>query len=91
VRAASNIEGSMWRTDVRFSASARALGDPASPHVLVAFARRQALEPREGGRIAWGLALCKRVAEAHGGAFEHSDIADNAEVTLSVRVPVAGM
>jgi len=29
--------------------------------------------------------------EAHGGAFEHSDIVDNGEVTLSVRVPVAGM
>ncbi|WP_309838864.1 sensor histidine kinase [Caballeronia sp. LZ065] len=91
VRAASNIEGSMWRTDVRFTASAQALNDTASPHVLEAFARRQALEPREGGRIAWGLALCKRVSEAHGGGFEQSDIADNAEVTLSVRIPVAGM
>ncbi|WP_309909576.1 HAMP domain-containing sensor histidine kinase [Caballeronia sp. LZ035] len=91
VRAASNIEGSMWRTDVRFTASAQALSDTASPHVLEAFARRQALEPREGGRIAWGLALCKRVSEAHGGGFEQSDIADNAEVTLSVRIPVAGM
>nr|WP_061160196.1 HAMP domain-containing sensor histidine kinase [Caballeronia temeraria] len=91
VRATSNIEGSMWRTDVQFTASAQALADTASPHVLEAFARRQALAPREGGRIAWGLALCKRVSEAHGGAFEHSDIVDNAEVTLSVRVPVAGM
>lgn len=91
VRASSNIEGSMWRTDVRFTASADALNDAASPHVLEAFARRQALEPREGGRIAWGLALCKRVSEAHGGGFEQTDIADQAEVTLSVRVPVAGM
>ncbi|SAK95973.1 histidine kinase [Caballeronia fortuita] len=91
VRASSNIEGSMWRTDVRFTVSAQALGDTSSPHVLEAFARRQALEPREGGRIAWGLALCKRVSEAHGGAFEHGDIVDNADVTLSVRVPVAGM
>ncbi|SAL02638.1 sensor histidine kinase [Caballeronia ptereochthonis] len=91
VRASSNIEGSMWRTDVRFTASAQTLNDAASPHVLEAFARRQALEPREGGRIAWGLALCKRVSEAHGGAFEHGDITDNAEVTLSMRVPVAGM
>jgi signal transduction histidine kinase len=91
VRAASNVEGSMWRTDVQFTASAQALNDAASPHVLEAFARRQALQPREGGRIAWGLALCKRVAEAHGGAFEQSDIVDNAEVTLSVRIPVAGM
>nr|WP_232471087.1 HAMP domain-containing sensor histidine kinase [Caballeronia hypogeia] len=91
VHASSNVGGSMWRTDVRFTASAQALNDTASPHVLEAFARRQALEPREGGRIAWGLALCKRVSEAHGGGFEHSDILDNAEVTLSVRVPVAGM
>jgi K+-sensing histidine kinase KdpD len=91
VRVSSAIEGSMWRTDVRFTASAQALNDAHSPHVLEAFARRQALEPRETGRIAWGMALCKRVAEAHGGVFEQSDIADGAEVTLSVRVPVAGM
>ncbi len=91
VRVSSNVEGSMWRTDVRFTASAQALNDAASPHVLEAFARRQALEPREGGRIAWGLTLCKRVAEAHGGVFEHADVVDGAEVTLSVRVPVAGM
>ncbi|KND55064.1 Signal transduction histidine kinase [Candidatus Paraburkholderia kirkii] len=91
VRTSSNIEGSMWRTDVRFTASAQALNDTASPHVLEAFARRQALESHEGGRIAWGLALCKRVSEAHGGAFEHTDIADGAEVTVSMRVPIAGM
>jgi K+-sensing histidine kinase KdpD len=91
VRVSSTIEGSMWRTDVRFTASAQAINDASSPHVLEAFARRQALEPREGGRISWGLALCKRVSEAHGGAFEQSDIVDGAEVTLSVRVPVAGM
>jgi K+-sensing histidine kinase KdpD len=91
VRVSSAIEGSMWRTDVRFTASAQALNDARSPHVLEAFARRQALEPRETGRIAWGLALCKRVSEAHGGVFEHTDIADGAEVTMSMRVPVAGM
>ncbi len=91
VHVSSNLEGGMWRTDVRFTASAQAIGDAASLHVLEAFARRQALQPREAGRIAWGLALCKRVSEAHGGAFEHSDIADGAEVTLTVRVPAAGM
>ncbi|KMQ77346.1 Signal transduction histidine kinase [Candidatus Burkholderia pumila] len=91
VRVSSVIEGSMWRTDVRFTASAQAINDASAPHALEAFARRQALEPCEGGRIAWGLALCKRVSEAHGGAFEHTDITDGADVTLSVRVPVAGM
>lgn len=91
VHVSSNLEGGVWRTDVRFTASAQAIGDAASPHVLEAFARRQALQPCEAGRIAWGLALCKRVSEAHGGTFEHSNIADGAEVTLTVRVPAAGM
>jgi hypothetical protein len=91
VQVASVIEGNMWRTDVRFTASAKALTDASAPHALEAFARRQALEPREGGRIAWALALCKRVAEAHGGGFEHADIADGAPVALTLRVPLAGM
>nr|WP_244817286.1 HAMP domain-containing sensor histidine kinase [Caballeronia sp. Lep1P3] len=91
VQVSSNIEGGMWRTDVRFVASAQALNDSSAPHVLEAFARRQALEPRENGRIAWGLALCKRVAEAHGGAFEHANIVDGAEAVLSARIAVAGM
>ncbi|KMZ12688.1 Signal transduction histidine kinase [Candidatus Burkholderia humilis] len=91
VQITSNVEGSMWRTDVRFTASAQALNDASSPHVFEAFARRRALELCEAGRIAWGLALCKRVSEAHGGAFEHSDITDGAQVTLSMRAPVAGM
>lgn len=91
VQVTSNIEGNMWRTDVRFTVSAKALTDASSPHVLEAFARRQALEPREGGRIAWAFALCKRVTEAHGGAFEHANIADGADVALSARIAVAGM
>nr|WP_250452954.1 HAMP domain-containing sensor histidine kinase [Caballeronia sp. ATUFL_M2_KS44] len=91
VQVTSNIEGNMWRTDVRFTASAKALTDASLPHVLEAFARRQALEPREGGRIAWAFALCKRVTEAHGGAFEHANIADGADVVLSARIAVAGM
>jgi signal transduction histidine kinase len=91
VQVASVIEGNMWRTDVRFTASAKALTDASAPHALEAFARRQALEPREGGRIAWAFALCKRVTEAHGGAFEHANIVDGAEVVLSARIAVAGM
>jgi signal transduction histidine kinase len=87
----SNVDGGAWLAQVRFTASTAALVDDQLPHALEAFARRQALEPREGGRIAWALALCKRVAEAHGGGFEHADIADGAPVALTLRVPLAGM
>jgi nitrogen fixation/metabolism regulation signal transduction histidine kinase len=88
---ASQIEGNSWRSDVRFTASAAALGDKQLPHALEAVARKQALLPREVGRIAWGLALCKRVAETHGGSFEHGDIVDGAAISISLRVPLAGM
>ncbi|WP_250493116.1 HAMP domain-containing sensor histidine kinase [Caballeronia sp. GAWG1-1] len=91
VQVSSSIEGSTWRTDVRFTVAASALTDASAAHVLEAFARRQALEPREAGRIAWGLALCKRISEAHGGAFEHTDIVNGAAVTATMRIPVAGM
>jgi hypothetical protein len=64
------------------------------PHVLEAFARKQAREPREAKRIAWVLALCKRVAEAHGGSFEQVDAAGgepgaNATATLALRIPLS--
>ncbi|MDR5856950.1 HAMP domain-containing sensor histidine kinase [Caballeronia sp. LZ062] len=91
VQVSSVVEGGMWRTDVRFTTSAQALTDASSPHALEAFARRQSLEPREAGRIAWGLALCKRVAEAHGGGFEQANIVDGQEAVLSARIAVAGM
>lgn len=83
------LEGNTFDTTVSFNASVKPLLDPALPHVLEAFARSQATQPREAGRIAWGLALCKRVAEAHGGSFEHSDIADGAPATLKMRVPTS--
>jgi signal transduction histidine kinase len=88
---ASQVEGSTWRTEVRYTVSAPALVDKQAPHALEAFARRQATQPREAGRIAWGLALCKRVAEAHGGSFDHVDIVDGAAVSMNLRVPLSGM
>jgi hypothetical protein len=57
--------------------------------VLEAFARKQAREPREAKRIAWVLALCKRVAEAHGGSFEQSDATESAAATLALKVPLS--
>ncbi|MDR5754826.1 HAMP domain-containing sensor histidine kinase [Caballeronia sp. LZ024] len=88
---ASQVEGSTWRTEVRYTVSAPALVDKQLPHALEAFARRQATQPREAGRIAWGLALCKRVAEAHGGSFDHADVTDGAAVSMNLRVPLSGM
>ncbi|QIE27568.1 VanS: trasncriptional regulator of van glycopeptide resistance genes (plasmid) [Caballeronia sp. SBC1] len=85
------VEGGVFSADVTFTASQKALLDPDVPHVLEAFARHQATLPREAARIAWVLALCKRVAEAHGGTFEHDDPADNAAVALRLRVPLSAV
>ncbi|MBV8626969.1 MAG: HAMP domain-containing histidine kinase [Paraburkholderia sp.] len=82
VKLASTVDTTTWHTSVVFTPDT-ALGDPAVPHLLEAFARRQAQEPREAGRIAWVLALCKRIGEAHGGQFEQQD------GTLTLRVPFA--
>jgi signal transduction histidine kinase len=81
VTLACTADASTWHASVSFTSTADALGDPAFAHLLEAFARRQAQEPREAGRIAWVLALCKRIAEAHGGQFEQK------EDTLTLRVP----
>ena len=79
------VEGGAFSAAVTFTASQKALLDPEVPHVLEAFARNQATLPREAARIAWVLALSKRVAEAHGGTFEHDDFADDASVALRWR------
>ncbi|WP_144112847.1 sensor histidine kinase [Paraburkholderia sp. BCC1886] len=69
----ARADGSALHATVAYDAHATALDDPALPHVLEPFARKQAREPREAKRISWVLALCKRVAEAHGGNFEQGD------------------
>lgn len=75
------------RIAVEFIATAHALTDDTVPHRLEAFARTQASEPQEGGQAAWVLALCQRVAEAHGGRFEAQAIADGAPVALTLTLP----
>jgi signal transduction histidine kinase len=84
-----DVQGGFFEATATFTASFAALANPNLAHVLEAFARTQATHPREAARIAWVLALPKRVAEAHGGTFEHTDIADGADVTLKLRVPVS--
>lgn len=84
-----SVEGGAFSAVVTFTVSQKALLDPDVLHVLEAFARTQATLPREAARIAWALALCKRVAEAHGGTFEHDDFTDGATVALTFRVPLS--
>jgi signal transduction histidine kinase len=94
---ATRADTGAWHASVAYEPS-QALNDAALPHMLEAFARRQAGEPREAKRIAWVFALCKRVAEAHGGSFEQGDAVEAGEAgaqsgragtaTLALRVPL---
>jgi signal transduction histidine kinase len=89
VTLAARADTGTWDAIVTYRPNGTALNDPALPHVLEAFARKQASEPREAKRIAWVFALCKRVAEAHGGSFEQSDANSDAATTLALRVPLS--
>ncbi|WP_322104623.1 HAMP domain-containing sensor histidine kinase [Paraburkholderia sp. J41] len=75
--------------EVTWRATPQALTDEAVAHVLEPFARAQAGEPQEIGRHAWVLALCQRVAEAHGGRFESHAVAEGEEASMVLGV-VAG-
>ncbi|MFM0736971.1 HAMP domain-containing sensor histidine kinase [Paraburkholderia xenovorans] len=89
VTLAARADARAWHATVTFSANPDALQDPALPHLLEAFARKQSLEPREAKRIAWVLALCKRVAEAHGGSFDQGEPQAGDCATLTLRVPLS--
>lgn len=89
VELAAQADTSAWHATVTYDADLAALNDPALPHVLEAFARKQAQDPREAKRIAWVLALSKRVAEAHGGSFEQVDATGDEPATLSLRIPMS--
>jgi signal transduction histidine kinase len=91
----TRAEQGAWQALVSYVPNEAALNDPALPHVLEAFARKQAGEPREAKRIAWVFALCKRVAEAHGGSFEQNDASETGgtssgeTATLALRVSLS--
>jgi K+-sensing histidine kinase KdpD len=94
VALSTKADTSAWHASVAYDTNSAALEDPALPHVLEAFARKQARQPREAKRIAWVLALCKRVAEAHGGSFEQgeakgSEATGNNAATLALRIPLS--
>lgn len=85
----SSADATSWRATVLFDATPAALDDESLPHLLELFARTQARAPREAGRIAWVMALCKRVAEAHGGTFTQGEFQDGQASTLVFQVPLA--
>jgi signal transduction histidine kinase len=89
VTLSARADATTWHATVTFDAASASLEDAAVPHLLEAFARKQAREPREAGRISWVLALCKRVAEAHGGSFEQGELQDAQPVTLALHVPLS--
>jgi signal transduction histidine kinase len=98
VALATRADTGAWHASVAYEPNHAALNDAALPHMLEAFARKQAGEPREAKRIAWVFALCKRVAETHGGSFEQCDAAQAGEAgaqldrpetaTLALRIPL---
>ncbi|WP_176046016.1 HAMP domain-containing sensor histidine kinase [Burkholderia sp. BCC1644] len=80
-------DGAQFTARVTCTVNAAALADPAQPHAFEAFARREMLRERDAKRIAWTLALCQRVALAHGGTFSHTAFADGASATLTFAIP----
>ncbi|HTH62570.1 MAG TPA: HAMP domain-containing sensor histidine kinase [Paraburkholderia sp.] len=80
-------DNAQLRIVVSFVAKAEALTDDSVAHRLEGFARVQAREPQESGQAAWVLALCQRVAEAHGGSFDAEPLADGAPMNLALSLP----
>ncbi|KUZ11551.1 histidine kinase [Burkholderia diffusa] len=80
-------DGALCVAHVACDVNADALGDPALPHAFEPFARREMLRARDAKRVAWALALCQRVALAHGGTFTHTPFADGSAATLSFSIP----
>ncbi|HEV3426200.1 MAG TPA: HAMP domain-containing sensor histidine kinase [Paraburkholderia sp.] len=88
VTLASSADAAAWHAVVTFDAVPAALDDESVPHLLEPFARTQARAPREAGRIAWVLALCRRVAETHGGTFEQGETQDAQPTALALHIPL---
>lgn len=88
---AARATASAIQLELKWHATRQALIDDALAHVLEPFARAQASQQQEAGRYAWALALCQRVAEAHGGRFEAPALVGEGEdMTLVMNVPLTG-
>jgi K+-sensing histidine kinase KdpD len=87
----SSVESGFWCVDVKHTMSVAAFGDVELAHVFEGVARKQAMQPREAGRIAWVLALPQTIAVAHGGTFKQSATLDAQPSMLSLRVPLVAI
>lgn len=74
--------------EVHWQTNRAALDNETLPHLLERFARAQAGEQQEAGRAPWVLALCQRVAEAHGGRFEAQPLVEGEAASLTLNVPI---
>ncbi|CAD6530242.1 Autoinducer 2 sensor kinase/phosphatase LuxQ [Paraburkholderia hiiakae] len=91
VTLAASASATGAQLEVKWHATRQTLIDDALAHVLEPFARAQASEQQEAGRCAWVLALCQRVAEAHGGRFEAPALVGEGEdMALVLNVPLTG-
>ncbi len=84
----STINSGQWQVELTYAMSFAALGSAELPHAFEPFACKQAMHPREAGRIAWALALPQRVVTAHGGVLMQSTAANGETSTLALRVPL---
>ncbi|WP_414439857.1 sensor histidine kinase [Burkholderia sp. 22PA0106] len=73
--------------EAAFTADPAAIVDPALPHALDAGARREALLERDGRRPPWAIALCHRVALAHGGSFTPPVLETGAPARCALTLP----
>ncbi|HEF5874640.1 TPA: HAMP domain-containing histidine kinase [Burkholderia cenocepacia] len=80
-------DGGQFTARATCTVNADALVDPAQPHAFESFARREMLRERDAKRSAWTLALCQRVALAHGGTFVHDLFIDGAAATITFSIP----
>ncbi|WP_414718655.1 sensor histidine kinase [Trinickia sp.] len=91
VTLSSNVESGAWHVKVTHVMSFAALNDAELPHAFETAARKQAIQPREAGRISWVLALPQRVAAAHGGSFEQGEAVDDEPTVLLLRAPLVSI
>ncbi len=73
--------------ELAFVAEPNAIVDASLPHALDPGARREALLERDGRRPPWAIALCQRVALAHGGSFTAPELAAGSAARGTLTLP----